>query len=176
MITALIITCEILFWVVILLGLITRYVLRKEKAGLFLLALSPLLDLMLLIVTGFDLYRGATATPAHAIAAVYIGVSIAFGKSMIQWADERFQYYFLKQGAKPQKRYGYDYAKHYFTGWLRHALAYMIGASLLVGTIVWIDDSSKTEALYGILRIWLIVVAIDLLISISYFIWPRKTK
>ncbi|UFT98324.1 hypothetical protein KO561_14085 [Radiobacillus kanasensis] len=174
MITAMIITCEILFWVVILLGLISRYMLRKEKLGLFLLALSPAIDLILLVVTGFDLYRGAVATTAHAIAAVYIGVSIAFGKSMIAWADERFQYYLLKQGQKPRKRYGYDYAKHYFKGWIRHALSYLIGAALLIGTIVWIDDPSRTEALRGVLKIWLLVVGIDLLISVSYFVSPRK--
>ena len=48
---------------------------------------------------------------------IYIGVSVAFGKSMIQWADERFRYYVVKEGAKPVKRYGLDYAKHYAKGW-----------------------------------------------------------
>ncbi len=65
-----IVACEIGFWIVIILGLFTRYVLKKNKLGLFFLALTPIIDLILLIITAADLYRGATATAAHAIAAV----------------------------------------------------------------------------------------------------------
>jgi hypothetical protein len=36
-----IVACEIAFWVVILIGLTTRYVLKKEKRGLFFLAVTP---------------------------------------------------------------------------------------------------------------------------------------
>ena len=168
-----IVTCEILFWVFILTGLITRYVAKREKIGLFLLAMTPVVDAILLVITGIDLYMGATATIAHAIAAVYIGLSIAFGRSMIQWADERFLYYILKQGKKPIKRVGLEYAKHYFKGWLRHLLAYAIGAALLVGIIFLINDSSRTEALSSVLKFWSGVVGIDFLISISYFIWRK---
>lgn len=112
----LIVACEIGFWVVITLGLFTRYILKKNKLGLFFLALTPVIDLILLVVTGVDLYRGA-------IAAVYIGISIAFGRSMIEWADIRFQYYVMKQGSKPVKRFGIDYAKYYFKSWGQHVLA-----------------------------------------------------
>lgn len=80
-------------------------------------------------MTSVDLYGGAKATYAHAIAAVYIGISIAFGKSMIQWADERFQYYVMKIGEKPRRRYGKEYAKHYFKSWIQHVVAYAIGSS-----------------------------------------------
>ncbi len=54
---------------------------------------------------------------------------------MIQWADERFRYYVVKEGAKPVKRYGLDYAKHYAKGWGRHVLAFVIGGVLLAGTV-----------------------------------------
>lgn len=168
-----IVACEILFWVFIIMGLITRYTLKREKLGLFLLAMTPVVDVLLLIITGVDLYQGATATKAHAIAAVYIGISIAFGKSMIQWADERFKYYIVKQGVKPPKRVGLDYAKHYFKGWLRHLLAYCIGAGLLLGIVFLINDPSRTEALSTIFKVWSLVLSIDFLISISYFIWRK---
>ncbi|MCY8837768.1 hypothetical protein [Bacillus atrophaeus] len=171
-----IIGCEIAFWVVIALGLVTRYVFKRNKLGLLLLALTPVIDLILFLTTSVDLYRGAAATQAHAIAAVYIGISVAFGKSMIQWADERFQYYVNKQGTKPVKRFGMDFAKHYAKSLLRHALAYLIGAGLLVGMIYFINDPSRTEALSGILKLWTIVLGIDAIITISYFIWPKKAK
>ncbi|WP_404457210.1 hypothetical protein [Oceanobacillus kapialis] len=169
-----IVACEIGFWVVIVLGLFTRYVLKKDKLGLFFLALTPVIDLILLIITGLDLYRGATATVPHAIAAVYIGISIVFGKSMINWADERFRYYVTKEGEKPLKLTGLDYSMHYLKGWGKHVLSYLIGAGILVGITFLIDDPSRTEALTNVLKLWTLVLGIDLIITVSYFIWPRK--
>lgn len=169
-----IVACEIGFWIVIILGLFTRYVLKKNKLGLFFLALTPVIDFILLIITAADLYRGATATAAHAIAAVYIGVSIVFGKSMIKWADERFRYYVIKEGPKPIKLYGIEYSKHYLKGWGKHVLSYLIGAGILAGVIFLINDPSRTEALLRVLQIWTFVLGIDFIISVSYFIWPRK--
>lgn len=170
----LIVACEIGFWVVIVLGLFTRYVLKKNKLGLFFLALTPVIDLILLIITGLDLYRGATSTTAHAIAAVYIGISIVFGKSMIKWADERFRYYVIKEGPKPIKLYGIEHSMHNLKGWGKHVLSYVIGAGILVGIIFLISDSSRTEALFNMLKIWTLALGIDLVITITYFIWPRK--
>ncbi|CAH0117673.1 hypothetical protein PAE9249_00133 [Paenibacillus sp. CECT 9249] len=171
-----IIASEIGFWVVILLGLMVRYLFKKPKLGLFLLALTPVIDLILLVATSVDLYRGAVATTPHAIAAVYIGVSIGFGKSMIAWADERFRYYIVKQGPPPTKRFGMDYAKHYLKSWGRHVISYLIGAGLLAGLIYFINDPSRTEALSGVLRIWTLALGIDFIIAVSNFIWPKKSK
>lgn len=172
----LIVASEIAFWVVIILGLTVRYLFKQKKLGLLLLALTPVIDLLLLIITTVDLYRGAVASTAHAIAAVYIGVSIAFGKSMIEWADERFRYYVTKEGPKPKALYGMEHAKHYFKSWFRHALAYAIGAGLLAGSIYLIDDAPRTEALAGVLKLWTVVLGIDLIIALSHFTWPKKAK
>lgn len=169
-----IVACEIAFWVVIILGLVTRYVLKRNRLGMFFLALTPVIDLLLLVVTTVDLYRGAVATMAHAIAAVYIGVSIAFGKSMIAWADERFRYYITNEGPKPIKRYGYDYSIHYLKGFGRHILAYIIGAGFLLGMIYIINDPSRTEALNQIWKVWSLALGIDLVVAISNFVWPPR--
>lgn len=171
-----IVASEIGFWVVILLGLVTRYIFKYKKLGLFFLALTPLIDLILLITTSIDLTRGATATIAHAIAAVYIGVSIAFGKSMIEWADVRFQYYFTRQGAPPNKRVGIDHAKHYFKSWGQHVLAYVLGGGYLAVLILFINDPARTEALVEVLKVWSLVLVIDFVIAISHFVWPKKAK
>ncbi len=172
----LIIGCEIAFWVVIALGLFTRYILQYPKLGLILLAMTPVVDLVLLIVTGIDMYRGATATFAHALAGVYIGVSIGFGKRMIAWADERFRYYILKQGNKPIKLYGTEYAAHYLKSWYAHILSFAIGAGLLGLITYWIASPERTEALTNMIRIWSVVLVIDLFIAISNFVWPKKRK
>ncbi len=172
----LIIASEIGFWVFIALGLVTRYVFKANKLGLFFLALTPLIDLILLVTTSVDLFRGSTATMAHAIAAVYIGVSVAFGKSMIEWADVRFQYYITRQGRPPKKRVGMDYAKHYFKSWGQHVLAYVIGAGFLAILIFFISDPSRTEALDKVLKLWTLVLGIDFVIALSHFVWPKKAK
>ncbi|ATP40613.1 hypothetical protein CSE16_11435 [Solibacillus sp. R5-41] len=171
-----IVACEIGFWIVILLGLITRYILKFERLGLFFLALTPVIDLILLIVTATDLYNGATATQVHAIAAIYLGVSVAFGKSMIHWADERFVYYIQKKGPKPIRKTGYAHARHSMKGSLQHVLAYIIGAAFLVAMIFFINDPARTEVFLETLKIWALVLGIDFAFSISYFIWPRPEK
>lgn len=95
---------------------------------------------------------------------------------MIKWADERFRYYVTKEGSKPIKRYGMEFAKHYLKGWGRHLLSYLIGSGILAGLIFFINDSSRTEAFSRVLLLWTLVLGIDLIITISYFIWPRKKE
>lgn len=172
----LIIFCEVAFWVVILLGLVTRYILKQKTLGLFFLALTPVIDLILLITTGIDLMNGATAATPHAIAAVYISVSLVFGKSMINWADDRFRYYVMKQGPKPYKPVGLAYAKNYAKSWLKHLLSYIIGTGILHLIVFLINDKSRTEAMDNVIHVWTIVIIIDLIICISYFLWPPKKK
>ncbi len=170
----LIVACEISFWIFIIAGLIARYIFNRKTAGLFLLAMIPIVDLVLIVVTSIDIYRGAEITLAHSIAPIYLAVSLVYGKTMINWADERFLYYVKQEGPKPIRRIGMDFAKHSMKGSLQHVLAYIIGGTLLLFMIFYIGDSSKTEILWATLRLWGIIVLIDNAISITYFIWPRK--
>ncbi|MCC9022598.1 hypothetical protein [Bacillus nakamurai] len=169
-----IVICEAAFWAAVISGLAARYLFRRQKLGMFFFALIPLLDAVLFFAAGIDLYQGATATMAHAIAAIYIAVSVVFGKSMIQWADERFRYYVLKDGSKPVKRYGLDYAKHYAKGWGKHVLSFAIGGILLAGTVFLIQAPSRTGALSQLLMGWSVVLCIDFLIMASFFVMPKK--
>ena len=67
MLIALIVACEIGFWVVLGAGLVTRYLLGRRQLGAVLLTLVPLIDLVLLVATVIDLSGGATAgVPARA--------------------------------------------------------------------------------------------------------------
>lgn len=177
MITAFIIGCEIGFWVFVLAGLAFRYLLRLPKIGAFLLLCTPLIDLALVIATVYDLRGGAPATMAHSIAAIYIGVSIAFGHTMIKWADGRFAHRFAGGPAPAAKpKHGKEHARFERIGWLHHLLAWAIGCAILYGMIVMVGDESRTEALSGTLRLWTIILGIDFLISFSYTLFPRKEK
>jgi hypothetical protein len=177
MITAFIIGCEIGFWVFVLAGLLFRYIFKLKMLGTLFLLATPLIDLALVIATVYDLRGGAEATFAHSLAAVYIGVSIAFGHRMIKWADERFAHRFAGGPAPAGKpKFGIEHARYERNGWLHHLLAWAIGSIILYGMIRMVGDAARTEALFQTLRLWSLVLGIDFLISFSYTLWPRKKK
>jgi hypothetical protein len=95
---------------------------------------------------------------------------------MINWADVRFRYYVAKEGIKPVGLFGREYAVQYLKGWGKHVLSYVLGSGFLVILIFLIKDPARTEVLSSVLRIWSLVLVIDLIISISNFIWPKKEK
>lgn len=169
-----IIAAEIGFWIVIILGLTLRYVFNYKKLGTFFLFLTPVIDMFLLIVTAMDLLEGGNATMAHAIAAIYLGVSVAFGKSIIRWADERFLYYIKKEGTKPEKKTGFEYARNSLKGSFQHLFAYIIGAGFLSILIYLVNDVDRSSIFFETLKVWALVLGIDFIISISYIIWPRR--
>ncbi|MEO3944488.1 hypothetical protein [Gorillibacterium sp. CAU 1737] len=169
-----IIACEVAFWLFIGAGLVTRYAFKMEKAGLVLLAMTPVIDVLLLLLTGIDLYGGATATAAHGIAAVYIGVSLLFGRDMIRWADKRYQVFILRKGALPPKRYGREHSMQELRTFLKHVAAFLVAAGLIWGLTLIMDDASRTSGLAGVTQIWSVVLLIDFVITATYLVWPKK--
>lgn len=177
MLVGLIVVCEVLFWVVLLAGLAARYLLRRRRLGAALLVAAPFVDLILLTASAIDLRGGGTATTAHGLAAVYIGVSVGFGHSMIRWADVRFAHRFAGGPAPaPRPKYGREHAAHERRAWLRHVVAWAVGCALIGLAVVLVGDPSRTEALAGVAGVWTIVLVIDGVISLSYTLSPRKPK
>ncbi|AJY77761.1 hypothetical protein [Paenibacillus beijingensis] len=177
MIPALIAGCEIAFWGFVLAGLASRYLLKLNKTGIVLLSCTPAVDMILLAATVADLQRGAEAGFAHGLAAVYIGISIAFGHRMIRWADIRFAHRFASGPAPAKKvKFGKEHARNERRAWFLHLLSWAIGCALLYGIILWVDENSRTDALLQVIRLWSIVLSIDFLISFSYTLWPRQSK
>ena len=168
-----IVCCEILFWVFIVAGLIVRYGFRREKLGFRLMAMSPVIDIVLLVLTVFDLSRGSTATIAHGLAAIYIGVSLAFGKQMIAWADERYRRFILREQVSRER---ISKARKERNGFYRHVLAFLIGGALLGAMILWLGDAEQTESLLRTLQLWGLVLVIDGVISMSYTVFPARSK
>ncbi|KQN97764.1 hypothetical protein [Paenibacillus sp. Leaf72] len=172
-----IIGCEMAFWVFVLAGLISRYMLRAPKLGAFLLYCTPVIDLVLLAATVIHLRGGAEASFVHGLAAIYIGCSIAYGHSMIRWADVQFAHRFAG-GLAPQKKAktGEEHARNERLGWLRHLAAWAIGCAVLYGMIIMVNEPPQTVALRQVMEWWTWVLGIDFMISFSYTIWPRKAK
>lgn len=168
--------CEIAFWVFVLAGLAARYLLKLKRTSAALLLCTPLIDLVLLIASVMDIRSGETAGIPHGLAAVYIGVSVAFGHRMIRWADERFAYRFAGGPAPAKKpKAGPEHARNERIGWFLHLLAWAIGCAILYAMISFADAPERTESLKHIMRVWSLVLGIDFLISFSYTLWLRKS-
>jgi len=177
MLVAVIIACEIGFWVVIAAGLIARYPLRRARLGAALLVCAPIVDLVLLTATVIDLSRGATAEFAHGLAAAYLGFSVAFGHGMVRWADERFAHRFAG-GPAPSKppRYGRARARHEWGELRKAALAWSISSALLVTAILVVGDGDRTAELQDWLIRLTVALAIWSLWPITLSLWPARPK
>jgi hypothetical protein len=170
---ALIVACEIGFWILVVLGLVARYPLRRRRLGLVLLALTPAVDVVLLVATGIDLRGGASATFAHGLAAIYLGFSLAYGHKMIAWADTRFAYHFAG-GPAPVKLYGGAYARECWRDVVRTTAAVVIAAGTIAGLVAMVDDPARTTALSARYAILGLILAAEILWAASYTIWPRR--
>jgi hypothetical protein len=175
MLIALIVACEIGFWVVLGAGLAARYLLGRRQLGGVLLALVPFIDLVLLVATVIDLSNGATAGFQHGLAAAYIGVSVAFGPSMVRWADQRFAHRFAggpapwrpPQGGRARARYEWrEFGKA--------LVAWTVSCGLLAAAIAVVGDADRTEELLGWIVRLTLVLGIWSLWPITHTIWPAR--
>lgn len=177
MLLLLIIACEISFWVFLLLGLVARYLFRLRRFSATLLLCVPLIDLMLFFATIFHLHSGVTADQTDGLAAAYIGVSVAFGTSMIRWADARFARRFAGGPLVPRPpRYGRARARYEWQEFRKAVLAWAISCVLLLGGIVLVGDLGRAAALLGWIALLTLILLIWLIWPVSYTLWPAKPK
>jgi hypothetical protein len=155
---------EIAFWVVLLAALAVRYLLRMRRLSTVLLIGVPLVDLVLFVASALDLARGATADFSHGLAAAYIGFSVAFGHSLVRWADQRFAHRFA--GAPPPvkpPKHGRARVVYEWREFAKGAAGWAVACGLLWAAILLVDDPARTAALNGwigrltvVMVIWLI--------------------
>ncbi|ODU00282.1 MAG: hypothetical protein ABS81_24100 [Pseudonocardia sp. SCN 72-86] len=131
----LIAACEIGFWVLLGAGLLARYALRLRRTSTVLLLLVPVLDLVLVTASVVDVAGGTPPGLTHGLAAVYLGVTVAFGHSMIRWADVRMAHRFAN-GPAPVKppRYGAAKVAHEWREWRKMLVA--AGIALVVMVVI----------------------------------------
>ena len=147
-----IVGCEFGFWIFLLSGLAVRYVLDLKALSRILLICVPLVDVVLLAATIYDLGNGAVATFAHGLAAAYIGFSIAFGRVTISWADAWFAHKFSGVALPADApTYGWALIRYEIIWWLRCVLAVVVTQTLIFAAIIMVNDPLKTSEL----DIWL---------------------
>ncbi|WSQ11849.1 hypothetical protein OG604_31140 [Streptomyces sp. NBC_01231] len=175
MIVALIVACEIGFWVLLAAGLAFRYPLRMPRTGMALLLCEPLLEVVLLVVTAVDLKNGADPSGKHGLAALYIGYTVGHGHRTVKWLDGHAAHR-LAGAPKPvgPPRHGMARARHEGTVWLGTLIAAAVATGLLQIAVWYVDDSSRT----GPLESWRYTAwraaGIHGLIALTYVIWPKK--
>ncbi|GAA4700921.1 hypothetical protein [Phytohabitans rumicis] len=178
MVLAVIAACEIGFWVLLGAGLVARYLLRMRRLGGVLLLSVPVVDVVLLAATVIDLRRGATANFTHGLAAAYIGFSIAFGHSMVRWADQRFAHRFAG-GPPPWKppKGGWERARYEWREWCKGLAGWAVACGLLGAGILLVDDPGRTEQLGA--WIWRLTMALVIWL-VAFPLWatlfPARAK
>ncbi|MCF2860037.1 hypothetical protein L1286_21370 [Pseudoalteromonas sp. SMS1] len=144
----LILGCEFAFWVLLCAGFAIRYVFNLKKLSAFVLASVPLVDLFLLGFVVIDLSRGESATFAHGLAAAYIGFTIAFGSTLVRWADQWFAHRFGGAAMRNEDvLFGWSAVIDEFKLWFRCIFAVAITYGLLVLIVGFVDNPAKTAAL-----------------------------
>lgn len=130
---------------------------------------APAIDVVLLILVAVDLIGGGTTSWHHGLAALYIGISVAYGHRMIAWADAKFGTRF--RGAPPRPRLaGSAYTIACWKDAARTLLAVVIGGTILGGLIHLVDAPTRTQALFGFFPLLGVIVSIDALWAIRYTI------
>jgi len=116
-----------------------------------------------------DLRRGGEPSFSHSLAAIFIGVSVAFGHQTIKWAD-KWAAHWLAGAPRPVKppKGGPARARRERQGWFRHLLAYAIGCGLML--VLGLLSGHGYDALLGPAGGWAIVLLIDAFVSFSYSI------
>lgn len=144
-----IVASEVGFWVMLAAGLAARYVVRWKRTSTVLLAAVPLLDVVLLAAVVVDLLHGAKAGNIHGIAAFYLGVSLAFGPTLVRWGDVRFAHRFA--GGPPPRnlpKHGPEKLKAMWTEWLKVVIAAAISCAVLLFLILVIATPQQAGELW----------------------------
>ena len=148
-----IVACEIGFWIVLAAGLVARYGLRRPRLGAGLLLCVPVVDVVLLVLTRVDLRRGAEPETAHALAALYLGFSVAFGHDLVRSADVRVAHRFAGGPAPVAKPAGGtpERLRLEWRSFRLAALAAAVAATVLGALLLVTPDDTDTAPLLSVL-------------------------
>ena len=167
-----IVACEVGFWLVLAAGLLLRYGLRRRTAFTWVLRSIPLVDLALLAAVAADVAGGAEVGQVHRLAGIYLGVTVAFGHSIVAWADVRVAHRFAGGSPPeptPKGRAALAIEVRSFLRWLLAAAIALAATGLLAVTVA---DRAQADALWGIVGPLGIVTVIW---AVSGPIWALAT-
>jgi len=148
-VAALVIACEVAFWVFLAAAVVARYVFRRRRLSTVLLLCEPLIEVVLLVATVTDLLRGAEATWTHGLAAVYLGFTVGFGRYTVHKVDGWVAWRFFDGPRPPQVTGGRAKVVHEWRLWLRVVLSWAVAIAVLAVLLLIADDPAHREVLLG---------------------------
>ncbi|MFJ9073926.1 hypothetical protein ACIRO3_01555 [Streptomyces sp. NPDC102278] len=174
MLVALIIACEVGFWVLLAAGLALRYLARMPRLGAAVLLCEPLLELVLFVFTTLDLKNGGRPGWTHGLAALYIGYTVGYGHYTVKWLDRHAAHRWAGGPKPPGTTYGRARAVHEWKLWVRTLVAASVSLGLLEAAILYVGDGVDVDGIRQWQFIVLRIVGIQALVAATYSIWPRK--
>ncbi|VXC17858.1 putative Uncharacterized membrane protein YmcC [Microbacterium sp. 8M] len=170
------------FWIALGLALVARYLLRQRTLSTVLLWSLPVIDLALLALVVIDLAGGSAPTASHALAASYLGFTIAFGHPLIRWADAAFAHRFAGAARPPKPAKGSAaQVRALWTEWLRVVLAAVIASVILavLALAVRRDPIPRTLEEAGANPLWAQMITLGVVVVIWFLAGPafaRRTE
>ncbi|QUQ68002.1 hypothetical protein [Kutzneria sp. CA-103260] len=175
MLLTLVIGSEVGFFVLLLAGLVVRYLVKMPRTGAVLLALSPLGYVAVLIAGAIDLARGGTSDIAHVFGAIVIGIVAVSGRHHLHAMDGWVR---RKLAKEPKPRlYGAEFARKQRTDFYRRTGEWAVVVVLLAGGYALAGfDVLRGGALLAGIGFWTVVLVVDFIWSFSYTVFPRAVK
>lgn len=169
-----ILLAEVTFWLFLISGLALRYILKKRVTGMALLIATPLIDLVLLILTYTDMSEGSESRFVHGLSAVYIGFSTIFGPSIIRVMDRKFARRYYARGASKLDSLNVFNSDNSSSVdqkriWITACIASAASAALILVGIAVVGLAGSFWLLY-----WLITLMF--IVAVWWFIGPRLSR
>lgn len=149
-VAALVVACEVAFWVFLAAAVVARYVFRRRRLSTVLLLCEPVVEVVLLVATVTDLLRGAEATWTHGLAALYLGFTVGFGRYTVQRVDGWVAWRFF-DGPRPPRvpSRGRERVVHEWRLWLRVLVSWVVAIVVLGVLLLLAGDAAQREVLLG---------------------------
>ncbi|WP_315096945.1 hypothetical protein [uncultured Cellulomonas sp.] len=149
-VAALVVACEIAFWVFLAAAVVARYALHLRRTSTVLLLCEPLLEVILLVATVGDLLRGAEPTWTHGLAALYLGFTVGFGRLTVHRVDAWVAHRFAG-GPEPEQRPRTRAAARSYEWrlWARVVVAWAVACGVLAVLMVIATEPAQREVLLG---------------------------
>ncbi|WP_339264255.1 hypothetical protein MKY07_07410 [Solibacillus sp. FSL W7-1472] len=196
------ITAEVVFWVCAIAFLLLRYWFKLKKLSLFVFVIFILNDLWIALLAYLDYQRTGEFSIYQIIIVIIIMYAMTFGKSDFKKLDAFIKRWVAKkrgepidESLQPVKLYGKAYALHEWKQFAGHFVVFIIvhiGFAIAVGLSdsmqetpynelfgMWFDDENSNfpfnnEGVNKFSQVWLLILAIDFVITLSYTLFPKK--
>lgn len=161
---ALVLACEIAFWVFLAAAIVARYVLHRRRLSTVLLLCEPVVEVVLLVATFVDLLAGNDAHWTHGLAALYLGYTVVFGKWTVRRVDAWVAWRWF-DGPEPERvpKRGRARLTYEWRMWVGVLKAWVVAVVILGVLMLVAHEPQQREVLLGwvgraslVLVVWLV--------------------